>query len=146
MIGNLVGGCIASESDGLYKRNRPHSYPDLLALKKPAKPLELKVALETNKPKGHLPKPGRYITFRYVLGDRFGNYIRGKDKRGTTVWFWEARIGQVKVEDFSCSNTEGDSGKTAVIRTDVFNTMQLVFFDPKFCPHPLRNGTYPGYN
>lgn len=146
MVGNLVGGCLADASDGLYKRNRPHAYPDLLAERPPARPLELKVALEKNKPKGHLPKPGRYITFRYVLGDRFGNFTHGKENRGATVWFWEAKVGDVRVEDFSCSNTEGDSGKTAVIKTEVFNSMSLVFFDPRFCPHPMREGKYPGFN
>lgn len=146
MIGNLVGGCFASASDGLYERNRPHTYPDLLALRAPAKPLELKVALETNKPKGHLPKPGRYITFRYVLGDRLGNFVRGKDERGGTVWFWEVRVGRLRESDFSCSNTEGDSGKTAVVKTEAFAAMPVVFYDQKFCPHPLRKGTYPGFN
>ena len=146
MVGNLVGGAIADESQGLYKRNRPHQYPDLVPLKSPALPLELKVALEKNKPKGHLPKPGRYVTFRYVLGDRRGNYSQGKDERGPTVWFWEVRAGVVKVDDFSISNTEGDSGKTAVIRTEVFQAMKLIFFDPKYCPHPMRGGTYPGFN
>jgi len=146
MIGNLVGGCLADVSDGLYKRNRPHAYPDLLPIKAPAQPLELKVALETNKPKGHLPKPGRYITFRYVLGDRFGNYTRGKENRGTTMWFWEARVGEIEIDDFSISNTDGDSGKTAVIRTAVFNAMPLVYFNRKYCPHSMRNDTFPGFN
>ena len=41
MIGNLVGGCLADSSGGLYVGNRPHAYPDLLALKEPAQPLEL---------------------------------------------------------------------------------------------------------
>ena len=146
MVGNLVGGCLADASEGLYVRNRPHAYPDLLALKPPAHPLELKVSLETNKPKGHLPKPGRYITFRYVLGDRLGNYARGKMNRGPTVWFWEARVGDIGIDDFSISNTEGDSGKTAVVNTEVFQAMPVVFFDPKYCPHPFKNHTYPGQN
>jgi transcriptional regulator with XRE-family HTH domain len=146
MIGNLVGGCLADESGGLYQRNKPHHDPDLLPLTTDASPLELKVALETNKPKGHLPKPGRYITFRYVLGDRQGNYGRGKAGRGTTVWFWEVKVGDIRTEDFAVSNTEGDSGKTAVVRTAVFNAMPVVYFDPKYCPHPLRAGTYPGFN
>jgi transcriptional regulator with XRE-family HTH domain len=146
MVGNLVGGCLADASDGLYRRNRPHAYPDLLPLRLPAQPLELKVALETNKPKGHLPKPGRYLTFRYVLGDRFGQFARGKETRGRTVWFWEAKIGVINEWDFAISNTEGDSGKTAIIKTEVFAAMPVVFFDPAFCPHPLRNNTYPGFN
>ena len=58
MIGNLIGAALADASDGLYERNKPHHYPDLLPLRKPAQELELKVALEKNRPKGHLPKPG----------------------------------------------------------------------------------------
>ncbi len=146
MVGNLVGGCLADESGGLYARNKPHHYPDLLPVSKKASALELKVALETKKPKGHLPKPGRYMTFRYVLGGRDGSYGRGKTSRGPTVWFWEVKVGDVAVEDFAVSNTEGDSGKTAVVRTAAFNAMPVVYFDPQYCPHPLRGGTYPGFN
>ena len=146
MVGNLVGGALADSSSGLYQRNKPHHYPDLLPLKHPAKSLELKMALETNRPKGHLPKPGYYITFRYVLGDRFGAYRRGKDYRGDTVWIWEVKVGTVNVEDFDISNTDGDSGKTAVIKSAVFNKMKLVFFDERYCPYALKNGIYPGLN
>ena len=146
MVGNLVGGAIADCSDGLYKRNKLHHYPDLLPLKKPAINLELKMALESNRPKGHLPKPGNYITFRYVLGDRFGNYIKGKETRGDTVWIWEVKIGEIRTEDFDLSNTPGDSGKTANIKSDVFNNMKLVYFDKRYCPYSFKNDTYPGYN
>lgn len=146
MVGNLVGGAIADHSGGLYKRNQPHHYPDLLPLREPAKNLELKMALETNRPKGHLPKPGHYITFRYVLGDRLGAFKRGKDNRGDTVWIWEVKVGTIREEDFDLSNTEGDSGKTAVIKSDVFNAMKLVYFDERFCPYAMRDGTYPGLN
>ena len=146
MLGNLLGGCLADASQGLFERNKPHHYPDLLPLREPAIPLELKVALESNRPKGHLPKPGRYITFRYVLGDRMGKYLRGKENRGLKVWVWEVRIGKVREEDFACSNTEGDSGKTAIIKSTVFYNMPLIFFDPKLCPYRLRNGQYPGFN
>ena len=126
MVGNMLGGGIAACSEGLYIRNRPHSYPDLLPQRSPAVDLELKMALETNKPKGHLPKPGTYITFRYVLADKEGNYTRGKDSRGDTVWIWEVKVGQLSEDDFSCSNTEGDSGKTAVIKTAVHNSRVIV--------------------
>lgn len=146
MVGNLVGGCLADESDGLYQRNKPHHYPDLIPMTAEGSPLELKMALETNKPKGHLPKSGRYITFRYVLGDRKGKYVRGKAERGSTVWIWEVKVGDIGVDDFAISNTEGDSGKTAIVRTEVFNAMPVVYFDPRYCPHPLRGGTYPGLN
>ncbi|MEI8362164.1 MAG: helix-turn-helix transcriptional regulator [Betaproteobacteria bacterium] len=146
MVGNLVGGALADCSDGLYKRNKPHHYPDLLPLKASAKNLELKMALETNRPKGHLPKPGHYITFRYVLGDRLGAYARGKEMRGDTVWIWEVKVGTVRDVDFDISNTEGDSGKTAIIKSSVFNAMKLVYFDKRYCPYALRNDTYPGFN
>lgn len=146
MVGNLVGGALASNSGGLYKRNQPHHYPDLLPLRAPAINLELKMALETNRPKGHLPKPGHYITFRYVLGSRVGTYSRGKENRGDTVWIWEVKVGTIKEEDFDLSNTPGDSGKTAVIKSTVFNSMKLVFFDERFCPYAMRDGQYPGLN
>lgn len=146
MVGNLVGGAIAECSGGLYVRNKPHHYPDLLPLGKSAKNLELKMALETNRPKGHLPKPGHYITVRYVLGDKLGNYTRGKETRGDTVWIWEVKVGTITDADFDISNTDGDSGKTAVIKTKVFNAMKLVYFDKRYCPHPLKNDTYPGFN
>ncbi len=67
MVENLIAAGIADSSNGLYARNRPHAYPDLLPLKRPAVDLELKIALETNRPKGHLPKPGAYMTFRYPI-------------------------------------------------------------------------------
>lgn len=104
------------------------------------------MALETNRPKGHLPKPGHYITFRYVLGNRLGVYSRGKENRGDTVWIWEVKVGTIKEKDFDLSNTEGDSGKTAVIKSAVFNAMKLVYFDDRFCPYAMRKGTYPGFN
>jgi transcriptional regulator with XRE-family HTH domain len=146
MVGNLVGGCLADASNGLYERNRPHRYPDLLSLQNPLHHLELKVALETNRPKGHLPKPGRYITFRYSLGDRSGKFTRGKASRGQTVWIWEARIGVIHAHDYDNSNTEGDSGKTSTIKTTVFQAMPVVFFDRTYCPHPMRQDRYPGFN
>lgn len=147
MVGNMVGGGIADCSNGLYARNRPHAYPDLLPLQPPAVDLELKMALETNKPKGHLPKAGTYITFRYVLADKFGNYTRGKDNRGDTVWVWEVKVGNLTEADFSFSNTEGDSGKTAVIKTDIHNKMHLVYYVPEHLPYaPKADGEYVGFN
>jgi hypothetical protein len=88
MIGNIVAEGIAASSDGLYERNAPHSYPDLVAKVTPAVPLEVKIALETNRPKGHLPKPDAHLTFRYVLGDKKGVFRRGKASRGDTAYIW----------------------------------------------------------
>ncbi len=79
-----------------------------------------------------------------MLGSKTGDYVRGKENRKDTVWIWEVKVGRIKASDFSISNTEGDSGKTAVIKTDVFNQMPLVYFDPLFCPH--SSAKYPGYN
>lgn len=147
MVGNLLSAGIAVASGGLYQRNRPHAYPDLLPVRKPAVELELKMALETNKPKGHLPKGGTYLTIRYVLGNTDGTYIRGKENRGATVWLWEVKVGRLKPTDFTISNTAGDSGKTAVIATEIFNKMPLVYYDPNYLPHkPKAKGIYPGYN
>lgn len=144
MVGNMVGGALAEASEGLYKRNRPHAYPDLVPQRESGKGLELKMALGSNRPKGHLPKPGTYITFRYVLGTRSGQYVR--KVRGETVWIWEVKVGQIAVHDFDLSNTAGDSGKTAVLKTKVFNAMPLVYFDSSFCPYNPRRGQYPGFN
>lgn len=147
MVGNMLGGGIADCSNGLYIRNRPHAFPDLLPQIPPAVNLELKMALETNKPKGHLPKAGTYITFRYILGDKYGNYVRGKENRGDTVWIWEVKVGTVSENDFSCSNTAGDSGKTAVIKTEVHNNMHLVYYVPEHLAYAHKaDRRYVGFN
>ena len=130
MIGNVVAEGIAANSDGLYERNTPHTYPDLLPKKTAAIPLEVKIALETNRPKGHLPKPGTYLTFRYVLCGKDGVFTRGKDRRGDTPYIWEAKAGMLTKDDFDLSNTEGNSGKTAVVKTVSFDRMALVYFNP----------------
>jgi transcriptional regulator with XRE-family HTH domain len=146
MVGNLLGAGIAEHSNGLYRRNKPHTYPDLLPQNSSGKNLELKMALETNRPKGHLAKAGNYITFRYVLADPQGNFKRGKENRGNTAWIWEVKVGFLAEADFDISNTEGDSGKTAVIKTASFRAMPVVYFDPDRCPHKLRDGKYPAHN
>lgn len=146
MVGNLLAAGLAEASNGLYKRNRPHAYPDLMPQAKGYNDLEIKVALETNKPKGHLPKAGTYLTFRYVLCDETGKFTRGKEARGKKVFLWEIKAGRIRERDFDLSNTAGDSGKTAVIKTAVFNSMPLVFFDPDFLPYGGKDGKYPGYN
>lgn len=135
MIGNLLGAGLAKESDGRYVRNRPHAFPDLVPQSIDLPNLEIKTALETNMPKGHLPKAGVYLTFRYSLGEPNGDFKRGKENRGSTVWIWESRVGHLDIEDFSISNTDGDSGKTANIRTKSLQSMVPVFYDSRFCPY-----------
>jgi hypothetical protein len=52
----------------------------------------------------------------------------------------------VREQDFDISNTAGDSGKTAVIKTGIFNAMALVYYDPTYCPFASRGDKYPGFN
>lgn len=78
MIGNLLGAGVAEASQGQYLRNRPHAFPDLVPQEDWLPELEIKTALETNSPKGHLPKAGTYLTFRYVLGHADARYERGQ--------------------------------------------------------------------
>jgi len=146
MIGNLLGGQIAVCSNGLYQRNRPHTYPDLLPIPPHALNIEIKIALDTNRPKGHLPKPGTYMTFRYILAQKGGKYVRGKETRGDTAFIWEGRIGVLEAEDFDVSSTEGDSGKTAVIKTSSFDAMSVFYFVPELLPYaPGRSSRYPSH-
>jgi hypothetical protein len=37
-------------------------------------------------------------------------------------------------EDFSLSNTAGDSGKTAVVTMEGMKKLRMSYFDPRFCP------------
>jgi transcriptional regulator with XRE-family HTH domain len=141
MLGNLVGAGMAKASDGLYERNGPHKYPDLLPVREGAPGLEIKTALETNRPKGHLAKAGTYLTFRYVLV-RDGTYSRGKESRGDTVAIWEVRFGELEEEDFAISNTEGDSGKTANFKKEAFDRMGIVYYDPGLLPYAKAFGVH----
>jgi hypothetical protein len=134
IIGNLFRGAIVQTSVGKFCANTPHTYPDLLARSAECKDLEIKVALETNKPKGHLVKPGPHVTVRYVLADSEGVYTRGKKSRGKVAWIWEVRVGTLESGHFNTSNTEGDSGKTAVINAAGMASLQVVYCDLEHCP------------
>jgi len=136
ILGNLVAAGLAEASQGRYARSGPHKYPDLIANVGGAPNIEVKVALEGNTPKGHLPKEGAYLTFRYVLCDRAGKFVPGRANRGEVAIIWEAKYGILKATDFNVSSTEGDSGKTAVIRAAAFDNMELVYFDADLCPKP----------
>lgn len=142
IVGNLLGAGFAEYSNGLYYRNKPHTYPDLVAtdLSKPG--IEIKTALKKNCPKGHQPKAGYYLTYRYCLTDENGNVAVDDEERLDTVTIWEVKFGYLSSDDFSCSNTEGDSGKTAVIRTAVLNNMPLLYLNPDCVPYK----NYKGYN
>lgn len=139
IIGNLFRGAISKASHGRFRANLPHTYPDLIAVDPKACNIEIKVALETNKPKGHLIKPGPHLTVRYVLAPDGVDYVRGKDNRGDVVWIWEVRAGVLEEAHFSFSNTSGDSGKTAVIKAAGLSAMIPVFIDIKKCPFSPRS-------
>jgi len=134
IIGNLFRTGIVRSSNGRYKSNLPHTYPDLLSNHPETSDFEIKVALEGNKPKGHLVKPGPHLTIRYVLAREKGEFTRGKENRGTIPWIWEVRIGELAEHHFNFSNTEGDSGKTAVINAAGMSALSVVYFDKQRCP------------
>ena len=139
MLGNLLCAGVAAASASSYVRNRPHAFPDLVPQRAGLPDLEVKTALETNRPKGHLPKAGTYLTFRYVLASLDGDYKRGKEARGDTAWVWEVRAGVLAEQDFDLSNTAGDSGKTAVISTEAFLRMSRVYYAPELLPYARGN-------
>lgn len=134
-LGNLIRRGICEASNGAFKPNTPHTFPDLLGVAPDASDLEIKVALETNMPKGHLVKPGPHVIVRYVLADDRGSYTRGKAGRGDVVWIWEIRLGILEGSHFGFSDTPGDSGKTAVINAAGMTALKPVFVDPARCPY-----------
>lgn len=134
MIGNIIAQGIVVESKGVFERAGPHKYQDLRGAKKGVPNIEIKMALDTNKPKGHLPKEGHYLACRYVLCDASGAYLRGKENRGVLPRIWELRGGKLLTHHFSISNTDGDSGKTAVVTTEGMQQLRSLYFDPDLCP------------
>jgi hypothetical protein len=136
IIGNLLATGIVKAGADVYGRAGPHKYQDLRAINlKDHRNAEIKVALEDNKPKGHLPKEGYYLTCRYVLGDQHGKYVKGKENRGDVVWIWEVRFGCLELKHFNVSNTAGDSGKTAVVNAEGMGALKVVYYDQRFSPH-----------
>ena len=135
IFGSIISSGIENSSSGTYKKNAPNKYPDLLTCRKSAKGVEIKVALETNKPKGHIPKKGYYLTFRYVLGDIHGNYVKGKENRKDVIWIYEIRFGYLHIKDFNFSSTAGDSGKTAVINAAGMQKLNVIYENTKFSPY-----------
>ena len=143
IVGNLIRGGVSSASNGVFEANNPHTFPDLIARSPDARDIEIKVALESNNPKGHLVKPGPHLTVRYVLGDHHGRYGRGSTNRGDVVWIWEMRIGMLTKNHFSFSNTKGDSGKTAVINKKGMDALFPVFLDLSKCPYSPQGTVAP---
>lgn len=147
IVGNLLGAGFAEFSKGFYYRNKPHTYPDLVASDNIHAGIEIKTALVKNSPKGHLPKVGYYLTYRYCLTDSEGNRDSGTEETRDTVTIWEVKFGYLREDDFSCSNTRGDSGKTAVIKTSALNKMPLLYLDTSIIPYVhTTQKPYNGFN
>lgn len=143
VVGNLLGAGIAKYSDGLLERNGPHKYPDLISKSPLSKDIEIKVALETNKPKGHLAKEGYYLICRYVLASEDG--IFDNKERGNVVWIWEIRFGYLEFSHFNLSNTPGDSGKTAVVNSVGMEALKVIYIDLDKCPLSKSGKLYKNY-
>ena len=140
MVGNLFAAEIAKNSNGNFVRNGPHKYPDLLAAKPTSKNIEIKMALENNKPKGHLAKEGYYLICRYVLVDQEEKY--NPESRGNKVAIWEVRFGYLLDAHFNISNTPGDSGKTAVINKEGMAALKVVYLNLTIAPYSDRSATF----
>lgn len=143
MVGNLLGAGIARLSEGKFRRNGPHKYPDILANSTSARDIEIKISLEKNIPKGHLAKEGYYLTCRYVLVNDSFNF--SPEKRGQIVELWESRFGFLEAQHFNLSNTPGDSGKTAVINKEGMNRLKIVYVNLNVCPYSKNSSTFKNY-
>lgn len=140
IIGNLLRTGIARASRGRFIANGPHKYPDLLSGHHSCQAVEIKVALEDKKPKGHLVKPGPHITCRYVLCKNDGSFAR--KARGPVARIWEIRVGLLNEAHFNESNTKGDSGKTATVNKAGMQALIPVFLDQARCPWSPRGANY----
>ena len=154
MVGNIFANELAARSGGHWIRNTPNKHPDLIrppgtpgkdasiavamptaapapsgakTMKRVQPGVEIKVALNSNMPKGHHPRPNKYIVVRYVIGKS------EVDAQIATVY--EVLVGEVTESDFTVSDTEGDSGKTAVITADaIARKFSQVYFDAAHFP------------
>lgn len=145
MLGNIFAAAVVRAADGIFSRNGPHKFPDLLTNQPGLTPdIEIKVALEDNQPKGHLIKVGHYLTCRYVLCDEGGAALwKSKHgERGVTPHIWEIRCGRLEAEHFNESNTAGDSGKTAVVNAAGMAALSVVYLDLERAPMSQTGARY----
>ena len=105
------------------------------------------MALNRNNPKGHLAKEGHYITCRYLLVDSAGvPCIEKADRpKAQKAVVWELRTGYLKDQHFNISNTDGDSGKTAVINAEGMEVLKVVYVDLDIVPGAKRGARYKAY-
>lgn len=149
MIGNILGAELAKASNGLYVRNGPHKFPDLLAAHAGAAQsgIEIKMALNRNNPKGHLAKEGHYLTCRYLLVDEEGKACFQKEDRpkARRPVVWELRTGYLTDKHFNISNTAGDSGKTAVVNAEGRDALKVIYVDLDMVPGAQRGPRFRAY-
>lgn len=147
IVGNLLGTGYVLNSHGLYSRNKPHTYPDLVSSNLNCPGIEIKTSIRKNPPKGHQPKPGYYLTYRYCLTNENGEICTKEGDIADTVTIWEIKFGYLEAQDFSCSNTLADSGKTASIKISSLNQMKLLYLDTAVMPYKhSSNNPYKGFN
>ena len=146
MLGNIIGAELAKHSGEVYIRNGPNKYPDLLPKNKKdsttqdgSDGIEIKMALDNNAAKGHHPKPGNYLTIKYVTLDANGRPVNKQNREeGRQPQVWEVRVGKLTNDCFNISNTDGDSGKTAVVNKKGKQNLIPVFHDRSVEPHSTR--------
>lgn len=131
IIGNFLAIGIVKNSKN-FDKSGSHQYQDLRSKNKRYKNIEIKMSLEKNRPKAHLPKEGYYLTCRYVLGNPDGTYTQGK--RGNFIWIYEIRFGYLNKKHFNISNTKNDSGKTAVVNSEGMKKLIPVFYNKNHSP------------
>jgi transcriptional regulator with XRE-family HTH domain len=140
LLADLLGAGIAEASAGLYVHNGPDQAPDLLPMRQGLPELELRTALETGLPAGAADRTGVYLVFRYVLVDRGGTFVRGKESRGDVAAVWEARFGELGEEAFG--RRAGSASGNARLRKAALERMELVYYDPARLPYAKATGAY----
>lgn len=140
LLADLLGAGIAEASSGLYVHNGPDQTPDLLPMRQGLPELELRAALETGLPTVPAWRSGVYLVFRYVLVDRSGTFVRGKESRGEVAAVWEARFGELGEEAFGGAARAADG--SARLRKSALERMELVYYDPALLPYAKATGDY----
>lgn len=142
LISNLICKGLANSSNFIYECNKPNTYPDLINKSHKFLGLEVKTSFNKNLPKGHHPKDGYYIIYRYCLTDEDGNRYFGTEEEWNTISIWEVRFGYLNEESFTLSNTENDSGKTAIIKKTFLDKLQLLYYNPFLDPYKSKRIKY----
>ncbi len=140
LLADLLGAGIAEASTGRYVHNGPDQAPDLLPMRQGLPELELRTALETGLPVGGEGRAGVFLVFRYVLVDRSGTFVRGKDSRGDIAAVWEARFGELDEKAFG--GRARSQSANARLRKAALEGMELVYYDPALLPYAKATGEY----